>query len=60
MELVGSITRTIRKTTELLQEEKFELSSENKDFLAELKTKFENITKLFKYNPEITHPLQLM
>jgi acetolactate synthase-1/2/3 large subunit len=60
VELVGSITRTIRKTTELLQTEKFELSAENKDFLAELKTKFENITKLFKYNPEITHPLQLM
>ncbi|QEH61483.1 acetolactate synthase I/II/III large subunit [Spiroplasma chinense] len=60
VELIGSIKRTIKKMACMLKEEKYELSDENNKFLEQLKGKFENITKLFKYRDNITHPLQLM
>lgn len=60
VELIGSIKRTIKKLAELLKQENYELSEENNEFLAKLKNEFKNITKLFKYRDDLTHPLQFM
>ncbi|WP_051350885.1 acetolactate synthase AlsS [[Acholeplasma] multilocale] len=59
-ELMGDITKTINKLTELLSLTDWMVSEDYLSHIEKLKTKFTDINKMFKINPDLTHPLQLM
>lgn len=59
-ELVGDISKTMDKLTVLLSLTKWNVESAYLEHLETIKTKFNDINNMFKFSPDLTHPLQLM